>query len=81
MKCFYAVLVTKLVECCWFVVVVLVVVVVVVVPATVFLTLINIIFGFAIVGFFVGCCGLQGFYQLQGASSPLCLLEPKVIIL
>jgi hypothetical protein len=76
MKCFYAVLVTKLVECCWFVVVV-----VVVVPATVFLTLINIIFGFAIVGFFVGCRGLQGFYQLQGASSPLCLLEPKVIIL
>jgi len=29
----------------------------------------------------MGCRDLQGCYQLQGAASQLCLLEPKVIIL
>jgi len=44
MKCFCAVFVTKLVECCWFVVLV----VVTAAATTIFVTLINIIFGFAI---------------------------------
>jgi len=54
-------------ECCWFVLVVFVaVIVVIVVPVAIFLMLINIIFGFAIVGFLcdvVACRGVINFKE------------------